>query len=226
MAYPPIASHGIIGNLRTVALVCTDGTIDWFCFPHFDSPSVFASLLDDRKGGAFRIAPIDRDTTAKQFYWPDTNVLVTRFFTRDGVGEITDFMPIGVPTDDLGGLVLVRRVRVARGAVSFRADCRPAFDYARAQHRLEVAAGRAIFATDALTLALLTPIPLERSDGDGISARFVLEEGESTVFVLGKYLQDTACPAAIERRAEELFRPGAEVKRRRGWPTTTSPVPQ
>jgi GH15 family glucan-1,4-alpha-glucosidase len=205
MAYPPIANHGVIGNLRTVALVCSDGTIDWFCFPHFDSPSVFASLLDDRKGGSFRIAPVDPDSTGKQLYWPDTNVLLTRFFTPGGVGEITDFMPIGVPTDDLGTQVLVRRIRVARGAMTFRAECRPAFDYARAKHRLDVSPGRAIFSTEALTLALVTPIPLARTDGDGVTATFVLKEGESAVFVLGAYRQDVTCPATIERRAEELF---------------------
>jgi GH15 family glucan-1,4-alpha-glucosidase len=203
--YPPIANHGVIGNLRTVALVCTDGTIDWFCFPHFDSPSVFAALLDDRKGGAFRISPVDPDSTGKQLYWPDTNVLLTRFFTPHGVGEITDFMPIGVPTDDLGTQVLVRRVRVARGTVTFRAECRPAFDYARARHRLDIASGRAIFSTRALTLALVTPIALERTIGDGVTATFALNEGDSAVFVLGAHLQDVTCPATIEQRAEELF---------------------
>ena len=214
MSYPPIANHGVIGNLRTVALVCTDGTIDWFCFPRFDSPSVFAALLDDRRGGAFRIAPVDYGSTGKQFYWPDTNVLLTRFFTPDGVGEITDFMPIGVPTKDLGSQVLVRRVRVSRGAVTFRVDCRPAFDYARAKHRLDVAPGRAIFSTEALTFALVTPIPLERSDGDGVTATFALQEGESAVFVLGRHLPDVTCPATIERRAEELFQSTVQYWRR------------
>jgi GH15 family glucan-1,4-alpha-glucosidase len=214
VAYPPIANHGVIGNLRTAALVCTDGTIDWFCFPHFDSPSVFAALLDDRKGGAFRIAPAATETTVKQLYWPDTNVLLTRFLTPNGVGELTDFMPIGVATEDLGGQVLVRRVRVARGRVHFRADCQPAFDYARTQHRVDLAPGRAVFSTEALTLALVTAVPLERTEGDGVTGRFVLEEGQSAVFVFGQYLPGVSCPASIERRAEELFQSTVQYWRR------------
>jgi GH15 family glucan-1,4-alpha-glucosidase len=205
MAYPPIGNHGVIGNLRTAALVATDGTIDWFCFPRFDSPSVFASLLDDKKGGSFRIAPVTPTWTSKQLYWPDTNVLLTRFFTPDGVGEVTDFMPIGAPTEDLGSHVIVRRVRVTRGAVEFRADCRPAFDYARARHAVDVASGRAVFSTPELTFALITPIPLERADGDGATARFRLEEGQNAVFVFGQYIPETTCPVSIDRRADELF---------------------
>jgi GH15 family glucan-1,4-alpha-glucosidase len=213
VAYPPIADHGVIGNLRTVALVATDGTIDWFCFPRFDSPSVFASLLDDRKGGCFRIAPAG-PWTSRQLYWPDTNVLLTRFFTPDGVGEISDFMPIGVATDDLGSQVLIRRVRVARGQVTFSAECRPAFDYARTAHTLDITRGRAIFSTPGLTLSLITPIPLERSPGDGVTARFVLEEGQSAVFVLGRYLPDVSCPFAITNRADDLFEATVQFWRR------------
>jgi GH15 family glucan-1,4-alpha-glucosidase len=205
VAYPPIADHGVIGNLRTVALVCTNGTIDWLCFPHFDSPSVFAALLDDRKGGAFSISPIGSAATHKQLYWPDTNVLVTRFSTPDGVGEVTDFMPIGAPTEDLGHLVVVRRVRATRGSVRFRVTCRPAFDYARAHHGLDIAPGRAVFSTDELTLALMTSVPLARCEGDGVTGDFLLREGESAVFVLGEHLPGTRCPEAIAERAEELF---------------------
>src|SRR5258707_14916126 len=114
--YQPIENYGVIGNLRTAALVGMDGSIDWLCLPHFDSPSVFAALLDDQKGGRFRIAPVGDDFRNKQFYWPDTNVLITRFLDPDGIGEIEDYMPVGV----VGGSVdqLVRRVRVVRGKVS------------------------------------------------------------------------------------------------------------
>jgi GH15 family glucan-1,4-alpha-glucosidase len=205
----------MIGNLRTAALIASDGTIDWFCCPSFDSPSVFATLLDDKKGGSFQIAPSVPGGTSKQLYWPDTNVLVTRFFTPDGVAEVGDFMPIGIDTSDLGANVLVRRIRVTRGTVAFSATCRPAFDYARASHELDVAPGRAIFSTKALTLALVTPIPLERSDGGGVTARFVLREGESAVFVLGEHLPAVTCPAAIDRRAEDLFQ--ATVRYWRRW---------
>ena len=91
--YPLISEHGLIGDLQTTALVTTDGTIDWFCCPRFDSPSVFASLLDRDKGGRFRIAPESDEYVTKQLYFPDTAVLITRFMTPDGVGEVVDFMP-------------------------------------------------------------------------------------------------------------------------------------
>jgi len=215
MAYPPIAEHGVIGNLRTVALVCCDGTIDWLCFPHFDSPSVFAALLDDRKGGAFRVSPVEENSTSKQLYWPDTNVLVTRFSTHDGVGEVIDFMPIGVRTDDLGRQVLVRRVRVTRGAVRFRMECRPAFDYARARHDVDIARDRVVFSTEKLTMALMTSVPLARSEGGGVTAEFLLREGDSAEFVLGEHLPGTCCPAGLAARAEELFQ--ATVAYWRRW---------
>src|SRR5206468_8473670 len=96
MAYQSIQNYGIIGNMRTAALVGVNGSIDWFCFPHFDSPSVFGAILDDRKGGRFQIAPVRDGSTAKQFYWPDTNILITRFLSPDGVGEIQDFMPVSL----------------------------------------------------------------------------------------------------------------------------------
>src|SRR3954464_13873348 len=92
MPYQPIENYGIIGNLRTAALVGMDGSIDWLCLPYFDSPSVFGAILDDEKGGRFRIStPCDK-SRRKQFYWPATNVLVTRFQSESGVGEIIDFM--------------------------------------------------------------------------------------------------------------------------------------
>ncbi|MBA3952773.1 MAG: glycoside hydrolase family 15 protein, partial [Rubrobacter sp.] len=97
MTYQPIQDYGIIGDMHSAALVGTDGSIDWLCFPHFDSPSVFAAILDDEKGGRFKIAPAGEEAARKQLYWPDTNVLITRFFSPDGVGEIIDYMPVGVP---------------------------------------------------------------------------------------------------------------------------------
>ncbi|MEE8257908.1 MAG: trehalase-like domain-containing protein, partial [Acidobacteriota bacterium] len=95
MAYQPIENYGIIGDMHTLALVGMDGSIDWLCLPHFDSPSVFCAILDDKIGGRFKICPATEGATRKQFYWPDTNVLISRFFSPDGVGEIADFMPVG-----------------------------------------------------------------------------------------------------------------------------------
>ena len=82
--YPPIAEHGLIGDLQTAALVTTDGTVDWWCCPRFDSPSVFASLLDSDNGGHYRISPEGDDYVARQLYFPDTAILITRFMTPKG----------------------------------------------------------------------------------------------------------------------------------------------
>ena len=117
--YPNIGDHGLIGDLQTAALVTTDGCVDWFCVPRFDSPSVFASLLDADKGGFCRIAPDRDDYVSKQLYLPDTAILVTRFMTPDGVGEVHDFMPIaGAKATDRHKLV--RNIKVVRGTMKFR----------------------------------------------------------------------------------------------------------
>src|SRR5690242_6928709 len=107
--YLPIAEHGLIGDMHTAALVGTDGTIDWYCCPRFDSPSVFAALLDAERGGLFRIAPVGHDWTSRQLYLPDTNILITRFLTPDGVGEVQDFMPPARPGAVVHRHRLIRR---------------------------------------------------------------------------------------------------------------------
>ena len=202
--YQPIEHYGIIGNLRTAALVGMDGSIDWVCLPHFDSPSVFAALLDDQRGGRFRIAPASDDFRRKQFYWPDTAVLITRFLHDEGVGEVEDYMPLGgasaVPDE------LVRRVRVVRGRVAFHLECRPAFDYARATHQTYLDAHGARFDGPGQSLSLAAPVPLRR-DRDGVVADFTLGEGEKATFVLRRLgPEDPAghCPSTGE--AEDLFR--------------------
>jgi GH15 family glucan-1,4-alpha-glucosidase len=92
--YQPIENYGVIGDLYTVALVGMDGSIDFFAFPHFDSPTIFAALLDHARGGRFQIAPQLEDTHQKQLYLPDSNILLTRFLAPEGVAEISDFMPV------------------------------------------------------------------------------------------------------------------------------------
>ena len=133
MDYLPIAEHGIIGDLHSIALVGTDGRNDWYCCPRFDSPSVFGAILDRRRGGSYRIAPITSDWTPKQLYFPETNVLITRFLTPGGVGEVQDFMPI-----QHGGAEhrhrLIRRVLGVRGEMRFRIEVQPRFNYGRDQH--------------------------------------------------------------------------------------------
>jgi GH15 family glucan-1,4-alpha-glucosidase len=207
--YQAIENYGLIGNLRTAALVGMDGSIDWLCLPHFDSPSVFAALLDDQKGGRFRIAPAGEQFRRKQFYWPDTAVLVTRFLADDGVAEVEDYMPVGggAPTRSEGSPdELVRRVRVVRGRVPFHLICRPAFDYARAAHQVHLRPDGARFDGPGISLDLAASVPLQ-SDGVEVVADFTLGEGEKVAFTLRRVTPDDPrghCPSVGE--AEELFR--------------------
>jgi GH15 family glucan-1,4-alpha-glucosidase len=214
MGDQPIENYGVIGNMHTAALVGTDGSIDWFCFPSFDSPSVFAAILDCIKGGHFKIAPILRHLTHKQFYWPNTNVLVTRFLSPDGVGQVTDFMPVGVSKDEPGYHWLIRRVNVVRGTMTFRMECYPAFNYARDEHQTIVFPDSACFHSPSLNLELATPIPLKQ-DGDGVLAEFTLEEGQSVVFVLrAMELSAGSRLASSEQEVEVLFKRTVDFWRR------------
>ena len=185
MAYQPIEDYGIIGDLHTVALVGMNGSVDWFCFPRFDSPSVFAAILDDKKGGHFKITALADGATHKQFYWPDSNVLVTRFLCPDGVGQVVDFMPVGLPRDSQDRHQLVRGVRCIRGTMSFRMECFPAFNYARDEHTTELTETGAVFYSPNLALGLGTRRKLKKQ-GNGVTAEFTLSEGEAAVFVLGR----------------------------------------
>src|SRR5260221_12237561 len=118
----PIENHGIIGDLHTVALVGRDGTIDFMCFPHFDSPAIFAALLDPERGGRFALAPESGSGGQKQLYLPESNILLTRFLFDEGVGEVSDFMAV-----ETAGRALVRRAKTVRGEISFRMLCAPRF---------------------------------------------------------------------------------------------------
>ena len=213
MSYQSIQDHGIIGNLHTAALIAKNGSIDWFCFPRFDSPSVFASILDDKKGGYFRIAPVAPDVTMKQLYWPDTNVLVTRFLSADGVGEVVDFMPIA--NQPSGGAGLIRKVRVLRGTLRFALECYPAFNYARDRHTTRMVEEGAHFNSPALRLFLASPIRLRHS-GTGVSAEFTLSEGKGRSF--GLYELDArarkSSKALTERDCDQLFNKTVDFWRR------------
>lgn len=223
MSYQPIRNYGLIGNMRTAALVGMNGSIDWMCVPHFDSPSVFAAMLDDEKGGCFQIVPSDPLLETTQLYWPDTNILVTRFFCANGVGEIEDFMPVGDPphwiqserdttVDDLNKTKMatswhdqvIRRVKVTRGCVRFRLQCHPAFDYARATHHTRMTIHGAVFHSDHLSMALAADVPLIR-DTRGVHAKFVLQAGQVAVFTL-RPLKDGHSERCLTRQqTEELF---------------------
>ncbi len=189
MSYKPIEAYGVIGNMRSVALVGLEGSIDWCCLPDFDSPSVFAAILDDEKGGSFKFA-VPGAERSKQVYLPGTNVLVTRFFSVGGVGEVTDFMPVHAKHAKSGRLPqIVRIARSVRGAVSFRLECRPAFDYARQPHRTVLQARSASFESDGARLVLSGSHELRRNNA-GVAADFTLNAGESAAFALGDSATD------------------------------------
>ena len=174
--YPPIAEHGLIGDLQTAALVTTDGCVDWFCCPRFDAPTVFASLLDRDQGGRFRIAADSPDRVVRQLYFPDTAILITRFMTNDGVGEVIDFMPVEDSRTASDRHRLVRVLRCVRGRMRFVVDCAPRFDYGRQAHQLEMTEHGAVFRGPGLELTLHGPAgDLERS-GDDVHATITLQE--------------------------------------------------
>jgi GH15 family glucan-1,4-alpha-glucosidase len=179
--YLPIAEHGLIGNLQTVALVGTEGTIDWYCCPRFDAPSLFGALLDRERGGYWRIAPTGTDWTTKQLYFPDTNILITRFLSPHGVVEVQDFMPVASSTRQPASLV--RCVLCVRGYVAFQVEVEPRFDYGRQAHETYLHKHGAVFESPTLTVALSSPVPLERSE-EGIGANSILKAGQSATFVL------------------------------------------
>jgi GH15 family glucan-1,4-alpha-glucosidase len=213
MTYQPIQDYGVIGDMHSAALVGKDGSIDWLCFPHFDSPSVFAAILDHEKGGRFKIAPAEEGAARKQLYWPDTNVLITRFFSPDGVGEIIDYMPVGTHENGDGYHQVIRRVRVVRGEMAFRMECSPAFDYAREGHETEISSEGACFRSSGLGLGLATSVPLEDAGGAAV-AEFSLGEGETAVFVL-REIEDGDCGVPFsEEEADEHFKKTVEYWRR------------
>ncbi|MEB2363231.1 MAG: glycoside hydrolase family 15 protein [Bryobacterales bacterium] len=206
MPYQPIEDYGVIGNMHTIALAGKNGSIDWFCYPNFDSPSVFAAILDDQKGGYFRIFPLEDELTRKQVYWPGTNVLVTRFLSTRGVAEIVDYMPVKAPLDGRGYHGLIRRLKMVRGEMRFRMECFPAFDYGRVKHRVDVHDNTARFRSGAVNLGLEADFPLQ-CEGDGVTAEFVLNDGSTANFELhGISDADDAFIGISDAEGERLFR--------------------
>jgi GH15 family glucan-1,4-alpha-glucosidase len=182
---PSISGHGLIGDLRSAALVAIDGTIDWFCPRRFDGPSVFAALLDPERGGHWRIAPEDEDSRTAQFYIPDTNVLITRFMNPGGVVELQDFMPVGEHQR------LVRRLVCVRGKMKLRSELAPRFDYGRGEHHTRRHEQRIVLADGELKLTLLAGVELDTEGGD-VTAGFELTTGDEAAFVL--HVDDVESP--------------------------------
>jgi GH15 family glucan-1,4-alpha-glucosidase len=191
--YQPIENYGVIGDLNTVALVGINGSIDFMCFPDFDSPTIFAALLDKQNGGFFRIAPVSesRDTVKqKQMYLPDTNILLTRFLQQEGVGELTDFMPVESVSVGRG---LLRILSCVHGDMDFTLECRPRFDYARTNHQVKRRSENEIlFVSGGTTNTIVrftASIPIKTS-GKDLTARFKLRTGEKATFMMEYILQD------------------------------------
>jgi GH15 family glucan-1,4-alpha-glucosidase len=201
--YPPIESHAIIGDLQTAALVALDGTIDFLCLPHFDSPSVFVSLLDAEKGGSFAVSPdLDRPRH-KQLYLPDTNLLLTRFLAAEGVVEISDFMPVH-PREHTSRVV--RRVKTVRGEIRYRVRCAPRFDYARAPHSAASMEGRVVFTGgDGTVLRLTSTVPLQLENGDAVGG-FTLAAGQTATFILEQVAGESEYPTDLDRYVTDSFK--------------------
>ncbi|MFJ6755963.1 glycoside hydrolase family 15 protein [Streptomyces sp. NPDC091273] len=210
--YPPIAEHGLIGDLQTCALVSSEGVLNWFCSPRFDSPSIFASLLDDSRGGYFAITadvlPVSDDESPgtaevvnQQLYMADTAVLMTRFLTPEGVGEVIDFMPVRDPHTVTDRHQVVRVMRGVRGTARFSLECRPRFDYGRAPHDLTFDGATARFDGPGITayLQALGPVVLEADDTD-VWASVALAEGERAAVVLTVCDADGAAPPEVNVR--------------------------
>jgi len=183
MNYQPIENYGVIGDLHTVALVSLEGSIDFMCFPQFDSPTIFAALLDRDQGGYFQIAPASGDFKHRQRYLPDTNILLTRFLGSAGVAAVSDFMPVQHLGNRQG---LVRRVKVVRGEIRFRMICAPRFDYGRAEHTVrKEKKGLIIFEPQKggqPALRLRGNVPMRIENGAAV-AEFKLRTGQSAWFV-------------------------------------------
>ncbi|MDQ3875673.1 MAG: glycoside hydrolase family 15 protein [Actinomycetota bacterium] len=202
--YLPIEEHGVIGDLHSVALVGTDGTIDWYCPERFDAPSVFGAILDRERGGYYRIAPAGDEWTSTQFYFPETNVLITRFLTPSGVAEVVDFMPVADTRAEAHRHRLVRRVLAIKGETRFCVEVEPRFDYARAGHETHVDSRGAVFASGTQTLGFASPVPLQRTEA-GVRGEVTLAADETASFVLEFLGADRDRRTYSEVEARALF---------------------
>ena len=199
--YLPIEDYGIIGDLHTVALIGKNGSIDWCCIPRFDAPSVFGALLDSQKGGFFRLAPpYVPGMSRKQMYLPDTNILMTRFLSVDGVCEIMDFMPVKELDSKSHQHHIIRSVHMARGSMPIEMVCKPAFNYARDTHEVHLSKDGAIFSSQHLCLGLASTVPVEPDGQGGVRAIFTLQEDQYAYFVLETAKDHDLAPQRLTNR--------------------------
>ncbi|WP_256809502.1 glycoside hydrolase family 15 protein [Pseudomonas siliginis] len=179
----PIGAHGIIGDMRSAALVNDKGSVDFFCWPEFDSPTIFCSLLDTPEAGIFQLAPDLPDARREQIYLPDTNVLQTRWLSEHAVVEITDLLPIG---DDVDALpLLMRRVRVVSGSATFNLRCAVRHDYGRADTRAEMDEKDVTFHAAGQPSIRLASDQAMQIDAQAAVAQFTLKHNETAAFMLG-----------------------------------------
>ncbi|MBB5351211.1 GH15 family glucan-1,4-alpha-glucosidase [Haloferula luteola] len=206
--FPPISAYGIIGDLRTVALLGPNGAVESMCFPHFDSPSIFAAHVDRKNGGRFQIEPVLDDRAEKQLYLPDTNVLITRFLSEDGVAEVSSFMALD-EADEAIPQALVRRAKSVIGDVRFSLTFAPRFDYGRASHHVTALdAHTLLFESDQevpLRLLLHSSVPLEIRNRDG-AAEFLLLEGEHASFIMREANAPDAASCGHEGYSADAFK--------------------
>jgi pentatricopeptide repeat protein len=208
-AYPRIADHGLIGDLQTAALVSTEGTVDWFCSPRFDAPSIFGALLDQHRGGHLRTRPVGAPFATRQMYLPDTAILITRFLTEAGVGELVDFMPV------TGSQVtrqhrLVRLLRCVRGEMTFQVDVAPRFDYGRRTHELHVTEEGAIFRAGGTTL---TVHPAREPDDPRLAQQLAGADGDLHLAVTLRAGQTRGVVLHTDADGPPRAMPAAEVQR-------------
>ncbi|MEU3610272.1 glycoside hydrolase family 15 protein [Streptomyces sp. NPDC035033] len=205
--YPLIAAHGLVGDLQTAALISDEGVVDWFAAPRFDSPGIFSALLDHDRGGWFRLSVDGPDVTVKQLYYPDTALLVTRFLSPDGVGELMDWMPPDRSGRPSARHALMRVVRCTRGSVTFTLECRPRFGFGRTPHELRLDGRTASFRAPGASAFLQSNVPLERDGPFDVRGRLELSEGELAGASFTVDAPDAAAPPLpdVRRVEEELW---------------------
>jgi len=215
--YRPIEEHGLIGNMHTCAVISTDAQVSWYCYPHFDSPSIFASILDSQIGGHFSIrAAVEHgggspNVTHRQLYHSETNVLISRFLTDSGVGQVIDYMPVGKACAAGHGW-LIRELECVRGKMYFEVECQPAFNYARDPHEVQIVTHGARFKSEKLSMVLtsskkrvwvVTP-------QNGVLTKLKLVEGQKAVFIFRESKSPAAYPNEDPTKHDITGHPASE----------------
>jgi GH15 family glucan-1,4-alpha-glucosidase len=216
LAYVPIQNYGMIGNMRTAALISPGASIDWMCLPNFDSPSVFGAILDDQKAGRFKISIADDRAVSRQFYWPDTNVLITHFQGQSGSMEVVDFMPVGVAKHGHTTPDLIRIVRPVHGRVEYNVEVSPAFDYARRPHSVILHEHGAIIESGPEAIALSSTRPLTVGK-KGLEGRFATSHGEVDCFAIWHREQEEERPPVDLQSPQALEILEQTIKYWRDW---------